>query len=177
MNRRKLLKRSLLLGGAGVIGGSGIWLLNGYDVKKLTIEQATIDIQSLYLLSIENPGGWNLSQIFNHLAQSIEFSMTGYPQHKSELFKNTIGQAAFSAFSLRGKMQHDLTEAIPGAPQLDADNKLLAFSRLLQALQSFKSYSGTLQPHFAYGQLNHQQYTWAHVMHINNHLSFMHDLG
>ncbi len=170
MNRRKILKRSLLLGVVGVVGGSGAWLMNGYDVNKLTIQQATIDLQSLYLLPIEATDGWNLSQIFNHLAQSIEFSMTGYPEHKSNQFKNTVGQAAFSVFSYRGKMNHDLLEPIPGAPILDANNKLLAFSRLLNALNDFRIYKGSLQAHFAYGELTHQQYIWAHVMHVNNHL-------
>ncbi|TDR23537.1 DUF1569 domain-containing protein [Marinicella litoralis] len=170
MNRRKLLKKSIYLGLAGAVAGSGVWLMNGNDVSQLTIEQAIIDLQTLYLLPIETEDGWNISQIYNHLAQSIEYSMTGYPEHKSTEFKNTLGQAAFSVFSYRGKMSHDLLEPIPGAPVLRADNKLLAFSRLLNALNDFKTFKGQLEPHFAYGELNHQQYTLAHVMHINNHL-------
>ncbi len=67
-------------------------------------------------------------------------------------------------------MTHDLVEPIPGAPVLGTGDKLLAFSRLLDALNDFKRYKGPLQPHFAYGELNHQEYTLAHVMHINNHL-------
>ena len=170
MNRRNLLKKSLLIGTAGLVGGSGVWLMNGYDVSKLTIEQAKIDLQELYLLKLKATGGWNLSQIFNHLAQSIEYSMTGYPEHKSDAFKNTLGHSAFSVFAYRGKMSHDLVEPIPGAPMLGAGDKLLAFSRLLTALNDFENYTEHLQPHFAYGELNHQQYTRAHVMHINNHL-------
>ena len=53
MNRRKLLKQSLIIGTAGLVGGSGVWLMNGYDVNKLTIQQATIDLQSLYLLPMD----------------------------------------------------------------------------------------------------------------------------
>ena len=170
MNRRKLIKNTFLLGAAGVVGGSGVWLMNGYDVKKLTIEQATIDLQSFYLLPMSTTGGWNMSQIFNHLAQSIEYSMTGYPEHKSDGFKNTLGQSAFSVFAFRGKMTHNLLEPIPGAPVLGAGDKLLAFSRLLTALNDFKNHKGRLEPHFAYGELSHHEYTLAHVMHINNHL-------
>ncbi len=173
MNRRKLIKNTLLLGTIGLAGGTSAWLLNGYDVQKLTIEQATIDLQSIYLLPVKAEGGWNLSQIFNHLAQSIEYSMTGYPEHKSDAFKSTLGQSAFSVFAIRGKMNHDLIEPIPGAPALGAGNKLMAFSRLLTALNDFKNFQGSLQPHFAYGELTHQQYTVAHVMHINNHLEVL----
>jgi len=170
VNRRKLLQKSLLIGMVGAVGGSGYWMMNGRELSQLTIEQATIDLQTLYLLPIESAEGWNLSQIFNHLAQSIEYSMEGYPQHKSNRFKSTVGQAVFSVFSYRGQMNHDLLEPIPGAPILEADNKLLAFSRLLNALNDFKVFRGALKPHFAYGELSHQQYTLAHVMHINNHL-------
>jgi hypothetical protein len=170
MNRRKLLKNSLLIGTVGAVGGTGAWLMNGYDVNKLSIEQATRDLQSLYLLPMKTTGGWNISQIFNHLAQSIEYSMTGYPEHKSDSFKSTVGQTAFSVFAYRGKMNHDLVEPIPGAPVLGAGDKLRAFSRLLTALNDFENFKRPLQPHFAYGELSHDEYTLAHVMHINNHL-------
>ncbi len=170
MNRRKLIKNSLLLGAVGAVGGSGVWLMNGYDVNRLTFEQATIDLQTIYLLPIETSSGWNLTQIFNHLAQSIEYSMSGYPEHQSKEFKNTVGKAAFKVFSYRGKMNHNLAEPIPGAPSLDDENKLVAFGRLLTAMTDFSEFKGSLQDHFAYGKLSHQQYTLAHVMHINNHI-------
>ncbi len=170
MKRRSLLKKSLLLGTAGLVGGSGVWLLNGYDSNKLTIEQALSDLHKLDLTKLKFKGDWHASQVLNHLAQSIEYSMTGYPEHKSDGFKNTLGQAAFAVFSLRGKMTHDLLEPIPGAPVLQANQVTAAFDRLLIALTDFKNFTGHLLPHFAYGELDHQQYTLAHVMHINNHL-------
>lgn len=170
MNRRKLLKRSVLLGAVGVVGGSGIWMLSGYDVTKLTIAQARKDLTGIDLSQASLNGGWNMSQVLNHLAQSIEYSMTGYPEHKSERFKETLGQAAFSVFSYRGRMTHDLIEPIPGAPILQADNTKMALNRLLMALDDFSNFKGDLKAHFAYGKLNHAEYTLAHVMHINNHL-------
>lgn len=108
--------------------------------------------------------------MLNHLAQSIEYSLTGYPMHKSDGFKDSIGRVAFSTFSFRGKMTHDLLEPIPGAPRLVADDAALAMSRLITALNDFRVFNGELKPHFAYGELNHAEYTLAHVMHINNHL-------
>ncbi len=170
MKRRKLLKKSLFLGTVGIVGGSGLWVMNGYDVEKLTIEQALKDLTNINLNQAELNGGWNLSQVLNHLAQSIEYSMTGYPVHNSERFKNTIGRAAFSLFAYRGKMSHNLIEAIPGAPRLQADDARQALNRLLTVLNDFKIYQGDLQQHFAYGQLSHAEYTLAHVMHINDHL-------
>ena len=170
MKRRKLLKNSLVVGAVGLVGGSSAWMLNGYDVEKLTIEQAIQDLRDIHLVSGVNSNGWNLSQILNHLAQSIEYSMTGYPEHKSDRFKETVGQWAFSVFSYRGKMTHDLLEPIPGAPSLEANDAALAMSRLITALNDFRVFKGLLKAHFAYGELNHAEYTHAHVMHINNHL-------
>lgn len=168
MKRRKLLKNSLLIGTVGLIGGSSAWLMSGYDTNRLTVEQAIKDLNKVDLHA--NTSGWNISQIFNHLAQSIEYSMTGYPEHRSARFKSTLGQTAFSIFSVRGKMTHNLTEPIPGAPLLNANNEKAALNRLLIALNDFKTHRSALKPHFAYGELSHQEYTWAHVMHINNHL-------
>lgn len=170
MKRRSLLKRSFLLGTAAVVAGSGAWLLNGVDVKKLTIEQAVMDLRKINLNTANHDSAWNISQVLNHLAQSIEYSMTGYPEHKSDRFKETVGQWAFSVFSFRGKMNHDLLEPIPGAPRLEANDAALAMSRLITALNDFRVFKGRLKAHFAYGELNHAAYTHAHVMHINNHL-------
>ncbi len=170
MKRRKLLKKSLLLGTAGLITGGGFWLHNGEDLANLTIEKCQERLQALNLNRIKVVGEWNMSQVFNHLAQSIEYSISGYPEHKSDNFKKYLGSKAFSVFSYRGRMSHNLAEAIPGAPALDASDPLLAFSRLLTALNDFRIFKGPLKAHFAYGELSHQQYTWAHVMHVYNHL-------
>lgn len=169
MKRRKLLKSSLILTTA-VVGGGGAWLLNGYDTEKLTVQHAIKDLQHIKLQQADITGGWNLSQMLNHLAQSIEYSISGYPVHKSERFKQNIGQRAFSLFAYRGKMSHDLVEPIPGAPRLEANDAALAMRRLITALNDFRVHHGELKPHFAYGQLTHAEYTYAHVMHINNHL-------
>ncbi len=171
MNRRKLLKKTLLLSTAGLIGGTGMWFMNGTELEQLTIEQAIKDLHQLEAQTKVNQNAWNLCQLFNHLAQSVEYSMTGYPAHESDVFKATIGQAAFKIFSTRGKMSHELNEPIPGAPLLQANDQTLALNRLLSALNDFKQFQAKPQPHFAYGELTHQQYIWAHVMHINDHLA------
>lgn len=170
MKRRKLLKRSLLLGTAGLVAGGGWWLHNGEDLANLTIERCQQRLHDLPLQRIKVMGEWNLAQVFNHLAQSIEYAMTGYPEHKSEAFKKYLGQHAFAVFAYRGRMAHNLAEAIPGAPPLADHDPSLARNRLLKALGDFQNHKGTLQPHFAYGELSHQEYTWAHVMHVYNHL-------
>lgn len=115
-------------------------------------------------------GAWNLPQVLNHAAQSVEYSLNGFPEMKSAAFRHTVGSAAFAVFDSRGTMSHSLDEPIPGAPALDAAATLQpAVQRLLKALQDFENHSGAFAPHFAYGELDKAQYTRAHLMHLANH--------
>jgi hypothetical protein len=115
-------------------------------------------------------GAWSLPQVLNHLAQSVEYSIDGYPELKSALFRSAIGSVAFAVFEARGKMGHALNEPIPGAPALDGQAALEpAKSRLLAALQRFEAHEGEFSPHFAYGALDKPQYRRAHLMHLANH--------
>ena len=115
-------------------------------------------------------GAWPMAAVLEHLAQSIEMSMDGYPQHKSALFQGTAGSAAFAYFKWRGRMNHGLAEPIPGAPALTAgaDWKPAAL-RLRQAITRFNGYNGALKPHFAYGPLSKAEFALAHNLHIANH--------
>ena len=113
---------------------------------------------------------WNLPQVLQHLAQSIEYSMQGYPVLKAAWFRSTLGSVAFAVFDARGAMNHPLDEPIPGAPALEAQLGLKAsIDRLLAAMDRFAAHSGPLQPHFAYGELSKPQYQRAHLMHLANH--------
>lgn len=115
-------------------------------------------------------GAWPLSAVLDHLAQSIEMSLDGFPQPRSQLFQKTAGAAAFSFFKWRGRMAHGLAEPIPGAPALaaGADWKPGA-ARLRQAIARFNGHQGVLLSHFAYGPLAKPDYALAHSLHIANH--------
>ena len=123
--------------------------------------------------ALEPATAWTWAQTLVHCAQSIEYSLHGFPSPKSALFQNTLGAAAFKVFALRGRMSHNLAEPIPGAPALDAQttDASAAMARLRQAVQGFALHIGALQPHFAYGALSRAQYEQAHAMHLANHLS------
>jgi len=120
--------------------------------------------------SVKTVGAWPMGAVLEHLAQSIEMSMDGYPQPRGALFQSTAGSAAFSYFRWRGRMSHGLAEPIPGAPALGAgaDWKPAAI-RLRQAITRFNAYSGAMKPHFAYGQLTKTDFAVAHHLHISNH--------
>ena len=115
-------------------------------------------------------GAWNLAQVLTHAAQSIEFSMNGFPERRPPIFRLTVGNAAFAFFDSRGAMSHSLSEPIPGAPALVPDAALDAAAlRCAKALRDFEACVGGLTPHFTYGPLDKAQYTRAHLMHLANH--------
>ncbi len=115
-------------------------------------------------------GAWTLAQFLEHAAQSIEYSIAGFPQPNSALFQATAGAAAWAFFDARGSMRHALDEPIPGAPAIARDAPLpQAIVRVLAALAAFESHTGPPKPHFAYGTLDKPQYTRAHLMHLADH--------
>ena len=170
MNRRNFLSGILA---SGVVIGTGglVWLGNGSDNKSLTIKASLQTLHRLMNAEINTLGDWDIYQILVHAAQSIEFSMTGFPEHKSALFKSSAGKLAFAAFSAKGEMAHGLSEAIPGAPVIEAEGDInYAYQRLRQSMITFANYKGPLAEHFAYGALDKRQYEQAHAMHFYNHL-------
>ncbi|PKA17722.1 DUF1569 domain-containing protein [Leptospira haakeii] len=119
-------------------------------------------------------GEWSPSQILLHCAQSIYYSIKGYPENKSEVFQNTLGKIAFWNFSRKGKMSHDLNAPIPGADVLQSGVSISdSVLELKKAISAFSNYTGEFAPHFAYGKLTKQEYELAHAMHIANHLDYV----
>ena len=115
-------------------------------------------------------GAWPLGAMLEHMAQSVEMSMDGFPQPHSALFQQTAGAGAFAFFKWRGRMSHKLSEPIPGAPPLRAGNEWRpAAARLKTAILRFGRHTGPLRPHFAYGALDKADFALAHAMHIANH--------
>lgn len=174
-------RRAFLTWGArgGVVAaGVGYWLMQPDHDRKLvlaTLGDAMREVERLSAAPVRplDPAtAWNWQQTLEHCAQSIEYSMTGFPLMKPVLFQRTVGAAAFAVFSWRGRMSHDLAEPIPGAPAIDrAADQARALARLQAAVAAFATWSGPLQPHFAYGPLDKAAYERAHALHIANHLT------
>lgn len=171
MKRRRLLQLTALGGVAAA--GAGYWAL------PRTVAPAPVSLEAAQRLlagwegrTLVSLAGWSPAEVFNHCAQSIEFSLTGYPQLKPAWFRHSVGPLAFDLFAARGAMRHPLDEAIPGAPALDAPvAQAEALARLQRAFADFAGHTGELAPHFAYGALDHAEYAQAHVMHLYDHLS------
>ena len=117
-------------------------------------------------------GAWDLPHVLHHAAQSIEYSIGGFPQPKPAWFRASVGSYAFALFNARGQMTHNLSEPIPGAPDIAQGQPLdAAIDHAMAALQAFDHHAAALAPHFAYGALDKPDYARAHLMHLANHWS------
>lgn len=172
MKRRQFIKTSIVAGCSIVgIGSIGYLSVEETNASELTISAALRKLKLLSKNNLIHLGEWNTQKILLHCAQSVEFSMSGFPNHKSTLFKSMIGKLAFSIFSSKGKMTHGLSEPIPGSESIDDSIDISsALSRLTDSLIKFDNYSGQLVSHFTYGKLSKSEYEIAHVMHLYNHL-------
>ena len=154
---------------AAAAAGTGAWIMGG-SMRFKTIDEARAALAALAAKPPHMTGTWNLAQVLNHAAQSVEYSLDGFPQPKPTWFRATVGPLAFKVFDARGAMKHPLDAPIPGAPALDAGAPLdAAMQRLLAAFDRFERHAGALQPHFAYGALDKPTYARAHLMHLADH--------
>ncbi len=174
MQRRTLLKGAAALGGAGLLGGAYWALPVATAPAAVSLEAARQLLEGWRGKPLVSLEGWSPAEVFNHCAQSIEYSLSGFPELKPAWFRHSFGPAAFALFSARGAMRHPLQQAIPGAaPLSEPATQEAALQRLLDAFARFAGFAGTLQPHFAYGELDHAEYAQAHVLHLYNHLSLI----
>lgn len=114
---------------------------------------------------------WNLSQTIQHCAQTVRFSVVGYPQLKPALFRATAGRLAKHLFLRRGATRHSLDAEIAGAPPLAADKPAAdAAAELAEAVELFTGHTGPHATHPAYGRCTHEQFERLHAMHLAEHL-------
>ena len=170
--RRFTLRRLGL--GAVVVGVPALWWASAPAALKLpafdSVASALRTLAELKAQPARSTGAWDLAHVLHHAAQSIEYSMQGFPQPKPAWFRSSVGPLAATVFSARGRMNHDLAEPIPGAPDIAQGQHLpAAVDRAIAALHAFEQYTGALAPHFAYGDLGKADYTRAHLMHFANH--------
>jgi hypothetical protein len=118
------------------------------------------------------PGSvWNLSQTVQHCAQTVGYSVSGYPRLKPALVRAVIGPVVKKAFLRRGAMKHPLGAVIEGAPALDPALPVgEAMARLDEAVKVFTAHVGAHAPHPTYGRCTHEEFAALHALHLAEHL-------
>lgn len=175
-DRRRWLKFAAGSGIAALATGAGAsaWLLGppaetgGFADVRTALEWLDMLERDVGARSLT---AWPLAHVLEHLAQSVEYSLDGFPELHGPLFRASVGPLAFRAFARLGRMRHDTLAPIPGAPPLSATDAVLATRRLAAALQRFEAMpeDHAFAPHFAYGALAKADYRRAHLMHLADH--------
>ncbi|MEO3945828.1 DUF1569 domain-containing protein [Gorillibacterium sp. CAU 1737] len=148
-----------------------------------SVQWASLDAVKKELLSLEGSDAvstkqWPLYEILAHCAQTIEYSMTGYPQMKPKLVRKTVGRMVIRKFLKQGFMKHDLTAHVPGGAKLKPQGTVQEGVELLQqAIDAFQAYSGPLAPHLIFGELSKDEYDRYFAMHIADHFSEVEHAG
>jgi hypothetical protein len=115
--------------------------------------------------------GWSLFKTLSHCAQSIEYSVHGYPRLKPAVLRKTVGKLVARRFLAQGRMRHDCAAPIPGAPPLeDQGDTPAAIARLRAAIDTFRRHEGELAPHLVFDRLPRPDYERIHALHIADHL-------
>ena len=116
-------------------------------------------------------GTYTFSQTVQHAAQSIGYSMTGYPRLAPVSLRVTVGRAVKHLFLRRGAMRHNLSAPVSGAPDLDPGLRDLAAIAVLRATVSrLAGFDGALQPHPTYGRCTKEQVASLQTLHLREHL-------
>jgi Protein of unknown function (DUF1569) len=136
-----------------------------------SLDEARAALTALDLARLKVTGPWSVGQVLIHCAQSIEYSISGFPRNKPWLFRATVGKLALGVFLRRGYLGHDLAAAIPGAPVPELGEAADALKRLLSAITTFQSHPGPFAPHFAYGPVEKSRYDRVQALHIADHLA------
>ena len=122
--------------------------------------------------SAKTERGMSLHQVLLHCGQSIDYSLTGFPQLRSGIVRATVGPIIARRFLAKGAMSHDLGAPVPGAPALPIDGDLqAACDTLIQAIDRFLGHTAPIHPHFVFGSLTKSQFEQLHAMHIADHFS------
>lgn len=173
MSRRPFLK---LTAGVALAAGFGT-LLTGCGARGRNLRFTTVnDVLAELALIESNPPvqmqqEWTLYKVLNHTAQSMEYSMTGYPQMDPPS-RQALAKLVFNFFRKQGYMNHDLGAPVPGAPEIPDDGPLEdGFQRLRNAISDFQNFTGALHPHFSYGELTREEWELAHSFHCADHFS------
>ncbi len=174
MKRRQVTQLALASVLPASVLPASVWARDPLTPRIRTVAQARAWLDALETSpKARTVEGWPLAHVLAHVAQSVNFSLDGFPQPRSALFQHTAGASAFAFFKWRGQMSHGLTEPIPGAPELPSQTLATSVAGLRSALIRFEAHQGELRPHFAYGALSKPDHALAHALHLDNHLDWV----
>ena len=149
-------------------------------IKKL--ERRTLTFSSLHQIMPEvdcllrnghtTLGQWSLGQIFNHLTDSMTFSVQGFPRLAPWIIRKTIGPIMLSRILKKGVFPSGLMLPKKFAPKPGAEPRAEA-EALRAAINYYASYTGKMSAHPLSDKFTRAQWDRLHAIHCAHHLGFV----
>lgn len=118
---------------------------------------------------------WSPYKTFVHCAQTIKYSMEGYPKTKPLIIQLTLGKIVFKSYLKQGYMKHNLSAPVPGSPFIEDSNDInRGIDILIDAIDLFQKFEGEFKRHLIFGGMTKEEYGTYFSMHIMDHLSEFH---
>lgn len=115
---------------------------------------------------------WSMYHTLVHCAETIEYSMNGYPEMKPAFLRATVGKLAIKKFLRQGYMKHSLVADVAGGRKIKEDGSFEEGKNiLLSMIDEFLNYKGKFAPHLLFGNLSREEYDQYFVLHIQDHFS------
>jgi Protein of unknown function (DUF1569) len=117
-------------------------------------------------------GHWSLSQICNHLTQSLTWTVDGFPKLAPWFVRKTIGPLVLRRILRTGRFPDGIKLPAPYLPKPGLDDRAEA-EALRAALRHFASHTGPLSNHPMAGQIARADWERFHGIHCAHHLAFV----
>ena len=119
-------------------------------------------------------GNWTVAQIYFHLAAAFEASVDGLPPGYPRFVRFVVRPLRSFVTRIRFPPCLPIPKAIASklSPPQDADQPE-QYQRILNAIDRFSNYEGTLSPHPVLGPLNRDEWIGFHLRHAQHHLAFI----
>ncbi len=138
-----------------------------------SFEAVAADIHHLHAAGYTQLGGWDLTQICDHLTRHMRMSLEGFPFQFPWIVRKVLGPALLKPLVLR---THWIPAGIraprPLVPQR-SQAEPAAVEALTEMLHRVRNHPGPFQPNPLLGRISNAQWRRVHLVHSSHHLSFL----
>lgn len=141
-------------------------------VEFRSLEALERDVEKLETAGCSPVGNWDLAQICDHLATSIQGSTRGFPMNAPWVVRRLLGPYFFRKMRRLRRMKSNvpLPKKFTPKPGMDASQ---CVTRLREAIAAFREHAGPWPEHPILGRMGREEWLDFHLIHASHHLSFL----
>ena len=150
------------------------------ELRWQSIDEAVVDARLLHEHGYDRLNKWNLVQNVGHLTLALIGSMEGQIDG-NKFSAPKVVQWIVLALGEKKRVyaKRRLRNGLPApkfiipAPQSDRDAEAAAIAEYADAVRRYRSFTGDLAPHPAFGRVTREEWDEFHVIHAMHHLSWL----